>query len=89
MDNASRMPHRGEFWTGVVLGLMIVTPVFAATTTWQLQDWPSYVLYGSLAAVVLGVVMGLTMRRNAARLAPPVQSPPAESPYSLEAYRVN
>jgi membrane protein YdbS with pleckstrin-like domain len=89
MDNASRISHRGEFWVGVVLGLMIVTPVFAATTTWQLQDWPSYVLYGSLAALVLGVVMVLAMRRNAARHAPPVQSPPAEPCYSLDAYRVN
>ena len=84
------MPRRRDFWVGVLVGLVIVTPVFAATTTWQLQDWPSYLLYASLALAGLGVLLRVLMRRSATRRMPSVQPRELDEPrYSLDAYRVN
>jgi hypothetical protein len=89
-NDESRMPHRSDFWVGVLVGLVIVTPVFAATTTWQPQDWPSYLLYTSLAMAGLGVLLRVLMRRSATRRVPPMrQREPDEPCYSLDAYRVN
>ena len=89
MGNA-RMPRRRDFWVGVLVGLVIVTPVFAAATTWQLQDWPSYLLYASLALAGLGVLLRVLMRRSATRRMPSVQPRELDEPrYSLDAYRVN
>ena len=89
-NDESRMPRRRDFWVGVLVGLVIVTPVFAATTTWQPQDWPSYLLYASLALAGLGVLLRVLMRRSATRRMPSVQPRELDEPrYSLNAYRVN
>ena len=89
-NDESSMPCPRDFWVGVLVGLLIVTPVFAATTTWQPRDWPSYVLVASLAVVVLGVLFRVLMRRSAARRVPPVRPQDTVEPrYSLDAYRVN
>lgn len=89
-NSEAKSPRIGGFGAGVLIGLMIVTPVFAATTSWQVQDWTSYLLYGSLALFVAAVLLRVLERSDTPRRAAHVPVPlPAEPQYSLAAYRVS
>jgi hypothetical protein len=52
----SKWNHVGGFGAGIIMGLSLVTPVFAATSG-QTQEWTSILLFGSLALFVVGVAV--------------------------------
>jgi hypothetical protein len=54
----------GPFSAGVLIGLSIVTPVFAATGD-GFEDWQTALMIGSLILLILGVILKVRDNRAA------------------------
>ena len=63
---SSALKRAGTFAAGVLIGLLIVTPVFAATL--GAESLPPYLLLGSLIVLLVGLVLkAVTMSRSQTR----------------------
>src|SRR5437660_12502958 len=62
------------FLTGVLIGLIIVSPVFAATSI-VVEDWQTPVLLGSIALLVIGVALEIFSKAQARKKASQAVAP--------------
>jgi len=60
-----RLERTGPFAAGVLIGLSIVTPAFAATL--DLEALQPYLLLGSLIVLLFGLILKATATRRAPR----------------------
>ena len=60
----TRLDQARGFVAGVLIGLSIWTPVFAANTD-QPQDWLPYAILGAIALLVLGVAFKAVASKRA------------------------
>jgi hypothetical protein len=85
--------HWRNFATGLLIGVLIWTPVLAATeftpTAWSARlahgDWSTLVLIGSI--VLLGAGLLLRFRAHCHAPAPPVESKDSIGHYRPQIYR--
>lgn len=84
-NDVSKWIRAGGLGTRMVIGLSMATPACAAnwlqTQTWMsLQDWPAYLLSGSLALLVIGIALkAIKMARPADREPRPAEPGPDHS----------
>lgn len=64
LKNTTRIDQAGGFLSGVLIGLSIWTPVFAASAD-QPQDWLTYAIVGAIALLVLGIVLKAVVSKRA------------------------
>jgi len=60
------IPRVAPFAAGVLIGLSMVTPVFAATL--DAEEVQPYLLLGSLIVLLIGLIMKATATRSSARV---------------------
>jgi hypothetical protein len=84
----SGLPRIGGFGTGVLIGLLLVAPVFPATSSWQSLEWTTYILFSSIALLVVAVVLKALAAIRSRRTAPAPQLPESGAKYCIDAYRI-
>jgi hypothetical protein len=86
LSNLSKLKHASGLGAGMLASPALAAPMSVATWV-QSQDWPTHLLVGSVALLLVGIVLKAIRNRGAARHSIAGSQPSPDPDHSIGAFR--